>query len=132
MKSRWVVMVATLSACALAPPRPPALQNLELVTLRTRFRDYRASEVPICDAEPRWLAEEPEAVNSVLGSFARATAAPPDSPWDDSSLALLTAGLTALPPLLEAHEANLAKVKACAGYGAEISVSLVTSGEAYV
>lgn len=85
----------------------------ELGPWRATYRDYPTSPASICSAEPRWLEEELQSVNSVLAQFLDRTGTPADEPWSSRDLDLLQEGMKSLPPVLRTHERNLQALADC-------------------
>jgi hypothetical protein len=105
-------LCALLSACA-AKQAPP-LQRYTLGMGRAEYRSYGGAKA-LCEAEPRWLADELSSFNGVLSRFLSGTeqAAQPEAPEHAGHLALLEEGSRTLGPVLEVHAQNLRALPAC-------------------
>lgn len=87
-------------------------------TVEVRLGEWRASYSlytspgAVCDAEPQWLADELDSVNTLLEGFlARGTTR--NNAWQESALPLLQDAARVLPALLEAHDVTLKGLAGC-------------------
>lgn len=127
-----LVTCTLLVGCAHAPKEPPPLQHIELAGSRAAYRAYPPGSRQVCDAEPRWLADELAGVNALLGRFLRATGQDPDAEWSQDQLETLKLGSQLLPPVLEQHARNLKLAKDC-GFGRQaVFKDVLEAGADYV
>ncbi|MFZ5468860.1 MAG: hypothetical protein ACOZIN_05420 [Myxococcota bacterium] len=112
--------------------RPPPPQSYGLGLSRASFRDYGASKVSICTAEPQWLFDELASINGLLDRFLRATEMNEEQHWTREQISLVEEAVGSLPPVLDAHQKNLEAVARCGFYTQRAFPILVERGSQYV
>lgn len=101
-----------LSACAAKQAAP--IQKYTLGMGRAEYRDYGGARA-LCEAEPRWLADELSSVNGLLARFLSSTeqAGEPEALHHEEHLALLGEASRTLAPVLAVHARNLQALPEC-------------------
>ncbi len=118
--------------CLAAPA-----QVLAQKTVEVRLGEWRASysSYPslgaVCEAEPQWLAEELDSVNTLLEGFlSKGTTR--NNAWKENQLPLLEEAARVLPPMVEAHDAALKGLAGCELRKTRLFPALLERGEKLV
>lgn len=117
MSARQVTLPALMLLGAMgcahraAVPAPPTTE-VKFAGARAIYRTYQASH-NMCDAEPRWLADELSSVNALFSRYLRSTEKTAEDEWTSREVALLREAPAVLEPLLDLHARQLRAVRKC-------------------
>jgi hypothetical protein len=115
IRKLWIVGGVSLALSACGPKRMAPVQQYSLGLSRADYRDYTTARLNICDAEPRFLAEELGAVNGLMENFLSSTeqAKNPNSVDYTRHVELLKEASGSLGKVLDVHQSNLRALQKC-------------------
>jgi hypothetical protein len=106
-------------------------------TVEVRLGEWRASYSlysspgAVCEAEPQWLADELDSVNTLLDGFlAKGTTR--NNAWKENQLPLLEEAAKVLPPMVEAQAATLNGLEGCELKNTRLFPALLERGQRLV
>jgi len=115
IRKLWIVGGMGLALTACGPKRMAPVQQYSLGLSRADYRDYTAARTDICDAEPRFLADELGAMNGLMERFLSSTdqAKNPNSVDHTRHVELLKEASGSLGKVMDVHQSNLRALQKC-------------------
>jgi hypothetical protein len=97
---------------------------------RASYSVYATPEA-VCSAEPQWLAEELDSVNTMLDGFL-ALGTTRNNAWKEHQLPLLEEASRVMPAMLRAHEVTLVGIEGCELKNTRLFPKLIARGRKLV